>query len=102
MTKAREAYDPEADREKVTNTMSPGGMCLLFMPRDLYVMLAKEAAKRGMTLADLLSRSVEKYLGEDTEQTEAQSEDFEHSNFDLVEVGDASKASREVKLKGWE
>jgi len=108
MARGHSAFDPEAEREEVRGTMSPGGMCLLFVPRDLYVTLSKEATKRGMTLADMLSTSVEHYLAKDQEEPPApepdlpEREEFEHANFELVDVRDASEASRGVKLKGWD
>jgi len=48
--------------QDAAKTMAPGDMCLLFVPRALFEQLSEAARQRGMTLAQLLAVSVDRYL----------------------------------------
>jgi len=52
--------------QDAAKTMAPGDMCLLFVPRALFEQLSKQALQRGMTLAQLLAVSVDRYLAAPT------------------------------------
>lgn len=43
-------------------TISPGDMCLLFLPRPVFEGLSKAAEQRGMTLAQFLSAAVDSFM----------------------------------------
>jgi len=61
MTKTR-SLERELLVKESSNTMAPGDMCLLFMPKPLFEKLSEIATQRGMTLAQLMARALDTYL----------------------------------------
>jgi hypothetical protein len=67
--------------DEQTGTMAPNDLCLLFIPRPLYVAMAEEASKRNMTLAQFLSSAVDTYMGVEAQKALPQKE---VSNFEFI------------------
>jgi len=66
MTKTR-SLERELLVKESSNTMAPGEMCLLFMPRPLFETLSQIAGQRGKTLAELIAVALDTYLASDVE-----------------------------------
>ena len=69
--------------------MAPCDLCIITLPKSLFVQLSNEAAKRNMTFAQFMAAAIDSYLLPKSDVTQApqppaqRQQEPEHSNFEL-------------------
>lgn len=79
-------------------TMAPSDLCLIMLPKSVFVSLSDEAAKRNMTFAQFLAAAVDSYLDPEVQSRSApQAEQVvqqEQSSFEFTPPRVAPSASQ--------